>query len=84
MQYLYPSFFSSYYLSALSDYSIHGTAQPALSETPDLGTDKALPASPDHPDLEAAAASAAVFAVGEYLVGDAEDTLLNGHPDIRY
>jgi hypothetical protein len=30
------------------------------------------------------ATTAAVFAVGDYLVGDAEDSLLNGHPDIRY
>ncbi|WP_165370463.1 hypothetical protein [Hymenobacter persicinus] len=33
------------------------------------------PATPDCP---------AVYAVGEYRVGDAEDELLNGHPDIRY
>jgi len=25
-----------------------------------------------------------VFAVGDYLIGDADDGMLNGHPDIRY
>lgn len=25
-----------------------------------------------------------VFAVGDYLVGDADDEYLSGHPDIRY
>ncbi|WP_188812723.1 hypothetical protein [Hymenobacter cavernae] len=28
--------------------------------------------------------TANVFAVGDYLIGDADDGMLNGHPDIRY
>ncbi|UOQ73581.1 hypothetical protein [Hymenobacter cellulosilyticus] len=35
-------------------------------------------------EAELSATPATVLAVGEYLVGDTEDTLLNGHPDIRY
>ncbi|WP_157807713.1 hypothetical protein [Hymenobacter chitinivorans] len=47
------------------------------------GTSGPSPASMA-PEAEPAAPVARVLAVGEYLVGDAEDTLLNGHPDIRY
>lgn len=85
MQYLCPSFFSSYSLSALSNYRNQAATQPAFSETPESGMDKALPASLAHStNSETVFAGTAVFAVGEYLVGDAEDSLLNGHPDIRY
>ncbi|WP_262712962.1 hypothetical protein [Hymenobacter elongatus] len=42
-----------------------------------------MPPSATYPDSETTTAGI-VFVVGEYVVGDAEDMLLNGHPDIRY
>lgn len=76
---------SSYSLSALSDL-------PNQELTP-AGPAVVLPktaAAVQHEAPPSATAgfepmtNARVLVVGEYLIGDAEDTLLNGHPDIRY
>ena len=41
-------------------------------------------AEPDEAPARDAGAAPAIFVVGDYTVGDSEDELLNGHPDIRY
>ncbi|TGE20520.1 hypothetical protein E5K00_21235 [Hymenobacter aquaticus] len=71
----------------MSSYTTHSES---LNDFPALPENAAAASSaPDPktgaPDSRAAETSAAmVYAVGEYVVGDADDTLLNGHPDIRY
>jgi hypothetical protein len=47
------------------------------------GPEHQQPAGDEQP-IPAVVGKAKVFAVGDYLVGDAEDELLSGHPDIRY
>ncbi|MCB2380078.1 hypothetical protein LGH70_20960 [Hymenobacter sp. BT635] len=81
MQYL-QLHFPKYYLFALSNYTTQDDSLAVPPGLPEKTT--ATPAGRATAARPADNKAAAVYSVGDYRVGDTEDTLLNGHPDIRY
>ncbi|OUJ73370.1 hypothetical protein [Hymenobacter crusticola] len=59
-------------LSVTTDTSV--ASVPVVSISPNLTSERPGHSKP----------TKNVFALGDYLIGDTEDNMLSGHPDIRY
>ncbi|UOQ54362.1 hypothetical protein [Hymenobacter cellulosivorans] len=83
MQYLWLHFLKLL-LSALPKSILPNPSPSSFSDPEEMKVSGAPASALASQEAELSSSPARVLAVGEYLVGDAEDTLLNGHPDIRY